>query len=131
MRGAPAEKLAWYSLGDTPTSSRNFELNEPRLEYPTSMQTSVTVRFVALEQVLRSLDAALGEVQSRRLAVRRGEATEEVVLRRTRLGRERVEVEWFGVVAIDEVASTPQVDEKRLGDAHSAGSCQDGVGDLR
>ena len=31
-------------LGDMPTSSENRELNEPRLENPTSMQISVTVR---------------------------------------------------------------------------------------
>ena len=94
------------------------------------MQTSVTVRFVA-EEVLRSLDAAFGEVHRRRLAVRRGEAPEEVVLRHGRLGRERVEVERLGVVAVDEVASPSQMHEKRLGDQRSVDSCQDRVRDLR
>ena len=33
MRGAPvAANYAWYSDGETPTSSRNLELNDPRLE---------------------------------------------------------------------------------------------------
>jgi hypothetical protein len=31
MRGAPSANFAWYSEGDTPTRSRNFELKEPRL----------------------------------------------------------------------------------------------------
>ncbi len=48
IRGAPsAAYRLWNSLGDSPTSSRNRLLNEPRLEKPTAWQTSVTVRLVA------------------------------------------------------------------------------------
>ena len=46
MGGGPprAADARWNALGDMPTSSENRELNEPKLENPTSMHTSVTVR---------------------------------------------------------------------------------------
>jgi hypothetical protein len=34
----------WNALGDMPTISEKRELNDPKLENPTSMQTSVTDR---------------------------------------------------------------------------------------
>src|SRR6516164_1332154 len=39
-----AADALWNSRGDLPTSSEKRELNDPRLENPTSMHTSVTVR---------------------------------------------------------------------------------------
>src|ERR1700677_364555 len=43
--GAPqAAEARWNALGDIPTISEKRELNDPRLENPTNMQTSVTVR---------------------------------------------------------------------------------------
>jgi hypothetical protein len=46
MGGGPprAADARWKALGDMPTSSEKRALNEPRLEKPTSMQTSVTVK---------------------------------------------------------------------------------------
>jgi hypothetical protein len=42
---APARAFRRYSDGGMPTNSVNRVLNEPRLEKPTIMQISVTVRF--------------------------------------------------------------------------------------
>ena len=45
-------EVRWKALGNMPTSSENRELNEPRLENPTSMQTSVTVRLAERKRSL-------------------------------------------------------------------------------
>ena len=46
MRGPPVAAHRFrYAAGLSPTSPDNFAENEPRLEKPTGMHTSVTVRF--------------------------------------------------------------------------------------
>ena len=62
-------------------SSRNVRLNVPRLEKPTSMQMSVTLRSVVAQQEHRPLDPAPLQVAVRRLAERRPERADEVRLR--------------------------------------------------
>jgi hypothetical protein len=59
MGGGPprAAEACWKALGDIPTISEKRELNDPRLENPTSMQTSVTVR---LAERSRSLARSTG-----------------------------------------------------------------------
>ena len=48
MRGPPvAAHRSRYCVGVSPTSSRNRDENDPRLENPTIMHTSVTVRLAA------------------------------------------------------------------------------------
>jgi len=63
MAGGPprATEARWNARGDIPTNSEKRELNDPRLEKPTNMHTSVTVR---LEERNRSL------ARSTRLRVR-------------------------------------------------------------
>ena len=82
MCGPPvAAQRSRYCVGVSPTSSRKRDENEPRLENPTIMQTSVTVRLARPQQVLRPLDAPPGEVAHRRVPVGGGERAGEVVLR--------------------------------------------------
>ncbi len=47
-----AADARWKALGDMPTSSEKRELNDPRLENPTSMHTSVTVRLAERKRSL-------------------------------------------------------------------------------
>ena len=53
-----AVEVCWKALGDMPTISEKRELNEPRLENPTSMQTSVTVRLAERSRSLARSTAA-------------------------------------------------------------------------
>jgi hypothetical protein len=69
------------------------------------------------QQILRALDASLGEVQRRCLPVRRREAAQEVILRHARGGGESVEVKRVRVLAIGGVFRPPQVDEQRFRNA--------------
>ena len=111
MCGAPWAYRPWNSLALSPTSRRNRLLNDPRLENPTAKHTSVTVRFVAAQQVLRTFDPALRHVLHRCDPVGRPEKPQEVILRQAGHARDLAEAQRLRVVPIGEVASSPQVHE--------------------
>ena len=87
--------------------SRNVRLNVPRLEKPTSMQTSVTSVGRA-EQIHRPLDATTLEIAMRRLAEGRLEGADEMRLRHARDRRQLTDRERLAVAPVDGVAGPEQ-----------------------
>lgn len=98
----------------------NRDENEPRLAKPTSMQTSVTVRFAPAEQVLRPVDAAPGQVPDGRLAIGSLETAGEMELGHHGHTGQLRQVQGLGVVAVDVVPGPAELRQQPEGSRWSS-----------
>ena len=92
-----------------PTSSVKRLLNEPRLEKPTNMQISVTVRLAWRKQILGPLHPSPRQVLSRRLPIGVLEGSGEVELGEATLGGQPIEVQGLRELPVHEITSLAQV----------------------